>query len=675
MLPPEAEGRLNRARILLVDDDERNLLALSQVLKDTAEIVTAGSGRQALRHLLDGEFAVILLDVFMPDMDGYEVAELVRMRPQTAGIPIIFLSAIHKEAEHLLRGYSMGAVDYVFKPVDPLVLTSKVSVFVDLFNARRQIEAKSRAEQELREAGYRAELERLRIESELHATAARQAAILEALPLALFEAAPDPTGRLVRRFIAGDLSKLVGAEAGDLETGALSWEDRIHPDDLAIRPPLYDRSTASVVSSEYRWICADKSQRHFFERIVLLADGEAAGAYWVGTLVDVTDRKNLELQLVQSGKMDALGQLTGGVAHDFNNVLAAILAGTNLLGRRAALDESGRRVLDQVRQAAEKGTDLVRRMMAFARKQDLKPAVIPVASFCESIAGLVDHALGGAITLRWSCLDKHAAIYADRSLLELSIVNLILNARDAMPAGGEVEVAIAMASDRERSRLNLGPDDYLRIEVRDQGVGISTEMLERVTEPFFTTKEVGKGTGLGLSMVAGFVQQSEGRLEIESQPGKGTSIRLFMRASSFADQPTVGSRPMDNPGVPSIRRVLLVDDDPLVRVLMAEQLREMGVSVVEVGSGEDAVDYLQAGNGNIDLLLSDFAMPGLNGMQTIERARTICPQVACAIMTGHIQESFADAALRGVPILRKPVPGKDLARLLGIGLKLESVAN
>jgi len=132
---------------------------------------------------------------------------------------------------------------------------------------------------------------------------------------------------------------------------------------------------------------------------------------------------------------------------------------------------------------------------------------------------------------------------------------------------------------------------------------------------------------------------------------------------------------MDNPGVPSIRRVLLVDDDPLVRVLMAEQLREMGVSVVEVGSGEDAVDYLQAGNGNIDLLLSDFAMPGLNGMQTIERARTICPQVACAIMTGHIQESFADAALRGVPILRKPVPGKDLARLLGIGLKLESVAN
>src|SRR5215203_679019 len=160
----------SKARILVVDDDERNLLALTEVLKDLAQVIQATSGQEALRHLLKGDFAVILLDVFMPGMDGYETAALIRAREQTARIPIIFLSAVNKETEHLMRGYSMGAVDYVFKPVDPLVLKSKVSVFVDLYNMRMQVAEKSRAEHELREANYQAELDRLQIARELQAT-------------------------------------------------------------------------------------------------------------------------------------------------------------------------------------------------------------------------------------------------------------------------------------------------------------------------------------------------------------------------------------------------------------------------------------------------------------------------------------------------------------------------
>jgi CheY-like chemotaxis protein len=171
--------RPQRARILLVDDDERNLMALTEVLKDLAQVVTATSGREALRHLLKGEFAVILLDVFMPELDGYETAGLIRERDQTARIPIIFLSAVNKETEHLMRGYAMGAVDYVFKPVDPLILKSKVGVFVDLYNMRIQVEETSRAEQQLRDANYQAELDRLQIARELQATREREAAIIQ----------------------------------------------------------------------------------------------------------------------------------------------------------------------------------------------------------------------------------------------------------------------------------------------------------------------------------------------------------------------------------------------------------------------------------------------------------------------------------------------------------------
>ncbi|HEU4651590.1 MAG TPA: response regulator, partial [Croceibacterium sp.] len=183
--PGENAAATARARVLVVDDDERNLLALAEVLEPLADVVTASSGRTALRALLKEEFAVILLDVFMPEMDGYETAALVRQRSQTARIPIIFLSAVNKETEHLMRGYAMGAVDYVFKPVDPVVLRSKVAVFVDLYLLRQQIAEQARAEQELREAKLHAETERLSVERELQHSRLRQAAILEALPLAM----------------------------------------------------------------------------------------------------------------------------------------------------------------------------------------------------------------------------------------------------------------------------------------------------------------------------------------------------------------------------------------------------------------------------------------------------------------------------------------------------------
>ena len=221
-----------RARILVVDDDPRNLLALQTVLEDLADVVTASSGEEALRHLLKDDFAVILLDVYMPGMDGYETAQIIRSREQTKRIPIVFLSAVNKESEHLLRGYAMGAVDYVFKPVEPIVLQSKVAVFVDLFLMRREIQRKAHAEQALLDENLRANAELLRTEQELRLAEQRQLAIIQSLPIILYLEEPDAEPR-IPRFVSGNFEGLTGYDFEKVRHTPGLWRERLHPDDQA----------------------------------------------------------------------------------------------------------------------------------------------------------------------------------------------------------------------------------------------------------------------------------------------------------------------------------------------------------------------------------------------------------------------------------------------------------
>ena len=643
--------RSAKARILVVDDDERNLLAVSEVLKDLAQVVTATSGQAALRHLLKGEFAVILLDVFMPGMDGYETAGLIRTREQTAGIPIIFLSAVNKETEHLMRGYSMGAVDYVFKPVDPLILKSKVGVFVDLYLARVQVEEASRA-------NLQAELARLQVERELEASRKRQAAIIESLPILLYmeSRAADP-----RRpnFVSGDLHGMTGFAFQEVETDPALWEQRIHPDDRErVLAAIEERLDTGRLSIEYRWLCADGSYRHFHDQAVLVKD-DGQGEF-AGTLIDVTEQRNLESRLLQAQKMDAIGQLTGGVAHDFNNLLSAVLGGLHLLERRVQLEEREQSLITQMRHAAEQGAELVRRMMAFARKQDLTPTSVDPDQLVRSVAGLVEHTLGGTVSVDWTCADDVDNLYVDKSQLELALVNLIINARDAMPQGGGVEVSVDALDATDEPDLATGR--YVRICVRDEGGGIPQELMGRVTEPFFTTKEAGKGTGLGLSMVAGFIQQSGGRMRIDSQAGKGTMIELILpsTASPTAER---GDSPPEPSRIETPRSVLLVDDDKAVRTVLAEQLRELGFHVDEVADGKSAIDRLKSSD-EYDVLLTDFAMPGMNGLDTIRTAVEQRPSLRALLMTGYADEDAVADARAKVPVIRKPINLAQLVREL-----------
>ena len=658
-------GEPERPRVLLVDDDERNLLAVQSILEDVGEIVTAKSGEEALRHLLKGEFAVILLDVYMPGMDGYETAQIIREREQTKGIPIVFLSAVNKETEHLLRGYAMGAVDYVFKPVDPVVLRSKIAVFVDLFAKTKEIERKARQEQALLDENLRANAERLRAEQELRRAEQRQAAIIQSLPMVLYL---EPYEAHPRRpnYVSGDFVAITGFDYDHIAKHPNIWSERLHPEDR-------DRTIAAIEarrksgrsSIEYRWMAADGSYKHFLDQAVLLRDADGRPVEFAGTLTDISEQRLLESQLVQAQKMDAIGKLTGGIAHDFNNLLAAVIGGLGLLDKRAELSDDQRKVLTMTKRAAEQGSELVKRLLAFARRQRLEPKPIELHTLQDAVSDLLTHTLGGLVNIEWQAGDAAWNVFADQAQLELALVNLIINARDAMPAGGTVTIT---AENREVSDANwaeLPSGDYVSLSVSDTGSGIAPDVLEKVLEPFFTTKELGKGSGLGLPMVYGFAKQSNGAFRIRSDLGHGTTAELLLPRSPHGQEAAV-SPPKEEPRAKSTRklRILLVDDHLEVRSTTAAVLEDAGHEVIEAADGNEALKRLEDGDCNYDVMISDYAMPRLSGTDFLRSAREICPGVPALIITGYAEADSIRDRPEGVEILLKPFTANKLEAVL-----------
>ncbi|MDB5692961.1 MAG: hybrid sensor histidine kinase/response regulator [Alphaproteobacteria bacterium] len=660
-----AREEAGRPRVLVVDDDARNLLAIRTVLEDVGEVVEARSGEEALRHLLkEEEFAVILLDVYMPGMDGYETAQIIRNREQTKRIPIVFLSAVNKETEHLIRGYSMGAVDYVFKPVEPVVLRSKVAVFVDLFAMRREIQRKARQEQALLDANLRANAERLRVEQELRLAEQRQGAIIQSLPIVLYLEALDAEPR-APKFVSGNFSALTGYRFEEIQAAPNLWIERLHPEDKdRVTAALAGRPQGRSLAVEYRWQCADGQYRHFLDQAVLLRDGDGRPIEYAGTLLDVTDRKELESQLVQARKMDAIGKLTGGIAHDFNNLLAAVLGGLGLIERRLPLGEEQLKILAMTRRAAEQGSDLVGRLLAFARRQQLQPACIEIHDLAGTVTDLLAHTLGGLVELDWRIAEDLWCAFADQAQLELALMNLIINARDAMPDGGTIAISAENRAAAAGQVQGVAAGDYVVLAIADTGCGISPELIEQVMEPFFTTKDVGKGTGLGLSMVYGFAKQSGGAFHISSRVGEGTRAEIWLPRGAEERVRRTGEGAEAQAQVPVPRlSILLVDDHEGVRETTAALLGDLGHDVVQAADGGEVLAILgKKGSGaGFDLLISDYAMPHLSGAEVIRQAREMRPGLPAIIITGYADAQSISRRPEGVQILAKPFTPEQLS--------------
>jgi PAS domain S-box-containing protein len=396
------------------------------------------------------------------------------------------------------------------------------------------------------------------------------------------------------------------------------------------------------------------------------SDGKRIGAFQI--VYDVTERLRDQAKLAeaqdalrQSQKLEAIGQLTGGVAHDFNNLLTPIIGGLDILQRRATLDERTGRILSGALLAAERAKTLVQRLLAFSRRQPLQATSVDVAGLINSMAELVASTTGPQIKVTTAAAAGLPAAHADHNQLEMAILNLAVNARDAMPDGGTLRISAQHEKVGRGHRSALAPGGYVRLSVADTGVGMDEETRRRAAEPFFSTKGIGKGTGLGLSMVHGLASQLGGALYIHSRPGLGTNIDLWLPISHGAASPAYSAAGQSANATPPKRKgaALLVDDEDVVREATARMLEELGYEVVEASSGEAALKAMNDGV-KFDILVTDHLMPGLSG---VDLARTVRSrrQVPVLIVSGYAE---AEGIAPDLPRLTKPFRQADLAAAL-----------
>jgi signal transduction histidine kinase/FixJ family two-component response regulator len=652
--PPDLDAPL-AARILIVDDDERNAFAAVEALKELGhELVVARSGEEALKRVLAEEFALILLDLHMPGMDGYETAALLRSRKRNQHTPIVFLTAIFRDEAHIFQAYSAGAVDVVFKPIDPFILKAKVQVFVDLYLKTKEVERQSAYQQWLLDEHARVKADKDRTERALRRTEATQQAILRSLPIVFHSRSIEPP--FAPLFVSDSVHAITGFPAERFTTEPEFATSRIHPDDVAlVAERISGAARTGHYAVEFRWLCADGQYRVLQDQGVMApsTDGEAREIF--GVFLDATDRRSLEEQLAQARKMEAVGQLTGGVAHDFNNLLTVVLGNIDMLATRKEEEERRMRRIEAVRQAAERGRDLTGQLLAFSRRQHLTPITLDVNRLIRDFAPLMRQAVGEAVTIDLELGEEGLNTHVDPTQLETALLNLAVNARDAMPEGGR----LLIATRRESGPHKLG---YVAIEVRDDGVGMTEDVRARVFEPFFTTKDVGKGSGLGLSQVYGFVSQSDGQVRLESAPGEGTAFHLLLPASEGrAEAPR-----RDAPAAKVIggtEKILLVEDDATVLALTLDVLTGLGYRVTTATNASEALQVLHA-DPEIDLLFTDVVMPGgVSGLSLARTARELRPSLRVLLTSGFVGE---DRAIDGreFPLLDKPYEAAVLATTL-----------
>jgi len=374
------------------------------------------------------------------------------------------------------------------------------------------------------------------------------------------------------------------------------------------------------------------------------------------------ERETALAQLFEAQKMDTIGQLTGGVAHDFNNLLMAVLGSLSLLEKRLPDDPRSHRLLQNAVQGAQRGAALTQRLLAFSRRQELKPEAVDVQQLVCGMKELLERALGHGVELRTQFQSMLPAALVDANQLELALLNVALNARDAMPNGGTLAIAATHHIQTEDATdASLPPGDYLRITIADNGIGMDEMTLAKATEPFFTTKGPGKGTGLGLSMVHGLAAQSGGLLHIKSTPNAGTTIELWLPMAKTAALPAA------NNDVPSFLpapyvgscTVLIVDDDLLVMTGISAMIEDLGHTPIEAHSAAEALTKL-ASNIEIDLIITDHAMPAMTGLQLARHVHETYPEVPVILATGYA-ELPGDPASLGIIRLAKPCNQYDIA--------------
>jgi signal transduction histidine kinase len=518
-----------KPKLLIADGDLYNLISLDAILTGPdREVVQARSGWEVLRRVRQNDFAVVVLDMRTSDLDALQVAARMRADPRTSRIPIVFIAACGSNELQIASGYSAAAIDYIFTPINPKLLRAKVDIFIDLYRKTEEIRRLAEQEKRLLLENLRIRNERLAAEQRLRHREEHQSLVLRSLPIALYTANGGPGLRRLR-FTNDSIQRLSGFSSSDFLKQPNLWEARLNPEEHGrVIQAFANIENAGSASVEYRWRCADGTEKHILDHAVLSGVYRDGRRELFGFWLDVSDRKSLETDLLHASKLEAVGRLTGGIVHDFRNMLSVVIGNLDLLHVLIRDNSGASRRLHSALEGAQTCAELTSRLLAFARRRAIETDVVDVLETVESIMDLLTCALGSNIHIRTNYDKDCWPVCVDRPQLEAAIVNLAINAREAMPEGGELGIRaenIRHATDHNGLGTS-NPGEYVRITVSDTGVGMSAEIVEKIFEPFFTTKNASKGNGLGLSMVKHFVRQSGGDVTVQSIPGTGTSICL-----------------------------------------------------------------------------------------------------------------------------------------------------
>ncbi|WP_279356786.1 response regulator [Methylobacterium indicum] len=615
-----------RGTILAVDDEPDILVALEDLLEDEYRVLTTSRPAEALEMIAaEPDIDVILSDQRMPGLTGDALLAQAREISDAQAILLTGYADISAVVSALNRG---GITGYVTKPWDPSLLRNAV----------------------------RAAHERHRLARELATERALLRGLLDHSGDAI--AFKDAQGRYLR--LNARMATRLGASSAESCLGRREAEVAGPASEAAEAADL--AAIASGAPTETT-VASGPEAAPTWNHVTRVPIRDATGAVVNLAVIerDVTEQRLLETRLRQADKMQALGTLAGGVAHDFNNLLTAILGSLELAQPKVAGDARLSRLMGNATQAAQRGAALTKRLLTFSHRRELQARTVDLNAVIRGMDDLLGRSLGGFVQVERDLDDGVWPARVDPDQLELAILNLCINGRDAMPEGGVVALSTRNETVRTSADPNLKPGDYAVIAIRDTGTGIPPEILGRVFEPFFTTKGVGQGTGLGLAMVFGLVQQSGGTIRIDSEVGHGTTVLLYLPRSHDAVEAVQAAGAAPAPA-PRRARVLVVDDDPQVRHVTASFLNGFGYDEAEVPSGEAALERLAAEP--FDLVVADLAMPGMSGLDLAEAVRTHWPALPFLLVTGHAEAARIPADFS---VLEKPFPSADLAaRVAGL---------
>lgn len=609
-------------RLLIVDDNAATRYALRRRMERQGFVVAeAGTGTEGLAQIAEQIPDALILDVNLPDMSGFDIVRQLRTERRTALLPVVHVSAASIQSGDIVTGLEAGADAYMVHPVDPDVLLATLRTLLRVRDTEFALRA---SEERFHEIFANVSAPIAVMDGELgihecnHAFARLIAGAAAEQPLlqCLGDDQPEAVTGLREALVAGERWK-----------GTLSMQVQGELRETEWQVSRYRETGLSLVFIEDVTEHRRREQSHLQQ----LDSVNTQLAH------EVAERARTEEQLLQAQKMDAIGKLTGGIAHDFNNLLTGIVTGLELIKRRTA-DNRPDKVMayaDAALTSAKSAASLTHRLLAFARQQPLDARPIDVNQCVRSLEDLLRRTIGKRIGLTLELTTRGAVALIDAGQLESSLLNLAINARDALPEGGNIWISTYEAYSQGNARRADG--HYIAITVRDDGEGIEHHLLDKVFEPFFTTKPIGEGTGLGLSTIYGFVRQSGGDVQIRSLVGHGTEVTLMLPAA--VDQVVAEPAPAHAVGLGQGEHVLIVEDTASVRMFVNEILTEAGYRCTQAADVMTALSVLEQ-DASVDLLLTDVGMPQMNGRELAQKMRVWRPQVPVLFMTGYAENAL-----------------------------------